>query len=434
MEPHYAFRFVALERTDGKAPTRVQIMRDGNLGWLGFENMELNEKSAQNVIDHFDKAGVDLPIDYHHATVKEEEGKTDKAPAAGWIKAGSLEYIPGDGLYGDVTWNPEAKAEIEAEEYKYLSPVVLSNKEDEIVLLHSVALTNRPRTTDQIELLQAAELLDAAVTGKGDLTVPKPAKLKVVTAQEPTGEPAPLPAVDETQKLLADLIAVMQEAGLTVADEAPLAEVLMVAIDAVKGAEVKEPEEAPGEEVAADAGMPEASATAPCAEAGTSAAAATVPCKTAESAEVCALRVKAEAYDKMNERVKVLEAEASKKRVDELIEAEVAAGRILPDDTKMIAAARGLAASDEKQFKLIYSAMAPVCEPGRVVSPTAADKKEAQKGDRAKLIAASTEQWSTDGAGKFGDKLRYYVGAALDEAGEPDLNDAEIEQLEKVEA
>lgn len=422
MEPHYAFRFIALEREDGKAPTRVQIMRDGNLGWLGFENMELNEKSAQNVIDHFDKAGVDLPIDYHHATVKEETGKTDKAPAAGWIKAGSLEYIKGDGLYGEVTWNPEAAKEIEAEEYKYLSPVVLSNEEDEIVLLHSMALTNRPRTKDQIELLKAAEFL--AATGIGDITVPTTKKLKTVAAQDvPIEEPAPLPAVDETQKLLSDVIAELQAAGITIADDAPLVEVLMAVIEAVKGVEVKEPEEV--EEVVADAATPATKTVAP-----TPAAA---PCaKTAESAEVCALRVKAEAYDKMNERVKVLEAEAGKKRVDELVEAEIAAGKILPDDTKMIAAARGLANADETRFKLVYGAMAPVCEPGRVVSPTASDKKEAQKTSRAKLIAASAEQWSTDGAGKYGDKLRYYVGAALDEAGEPDLNKAEIEQLEKV--
>lgn len=426
MASHYAFRFIALERTDGKAPTRVQIMRDGNLGWLGFENMELNEASAQNVIDHFDKAGVDLPIDYHHATVKEETGKAEKAPAAGWIKAGSLEYIPGDGLYGDVTWNAEAKAEIEAEEYKYLSPVVLSNEEDEIVLLHSMALTNRPRTTDQIELLKVAELL--AATGIGDITMPKPTKPKIVAAQEDMVEPAPLPAVDETQALLSELISELQTAGMTIADEAPLSEVLKATIEAVKGGTV-EPAEAPAEPVAADAATP----AVPVAGAATPTPAA-LPCATAaESAEVCEMRVKAEAYDKMAEQVKVLTAERDAKRVDGLVEAEIERGTILPDNAKMVAAARDLAGADEARFKLVFAAMEPICPPGKVVAGATGDPKKPAKTDRAKLIAASVERFNADNEGKFGAKERYYVGEDLKDAGESDLNETEIAQLEKVE-
>ena len=429
MEPHYAFRFIALERSDGKAPTRVQIMRDGNLGWLGFENMELNEKSAAAVIEHFDKAGVDLPIDYHHATVKEETGKAEKAPAAGWIKAGSLEYIPGDGLYGSVTWNAEAKAEIEAEEYKYLSPVVLSNEEDEIVLLHSVALTNRPRTTDQIELLKAAELL--AATGIGDKTVPKTTKLKTVAAQEDMVEPAPMPAVDETQALLTELISELQTAGMTIADEAPLAEVLKATIEAVKGGTV-EPAETPAEEVAADAATP----AVPVAEAATPTPTA-LPCAKAaenESAEVSALRVKAERLDEVEASLKVLMNERKAGRVDALVEAEITRGVILPDNTKMIAAARNLANADEAMFAATYAAMDPICPPGKVVAGASSDPKKPEKTDRAKLIAASMEEFEKTGVAKSGAKLRHYVDAWLEGADEPDLTKAELTQYKLVEA
>lgn len=416
-------RLIALENSDGKAPIRVQIMRDGNLGWLGFENLELDAKSAQNIIDHFNEAGVDLPIDYHHATMKEEEGKVAEAPAAGWIKADSLEYIEGDGLYGAVEWTDKATKQIEAGEYKYLSPVVLTDETtDEIELLHSMALTNRPRTKDQIELLKAAELL--AATGKGDLTVPTTKKLKAVTAQDVPEELAPLPAVDETQKLLSDLIAVMQQAGITVADDAPLSEVLIAAIEAVQGAAPVEKPEEEVEEVAAET-------TTPVADAVTPVPATPLPCKAAETPEMCAMRVKAEAFGPLNERVKRLEAEAGKKRVDELIEAEITAGKILPDDTKMIAAARGLANADEKQFKLVYGAMTPICEPGRIVTPAAVEAKTEQP-PRAKLIAASAEQFDKDGEAKYGAKKRYYVAAALDEADESELTEAEIAELEKV--
>lgn len=425
MDYRLAYRFIALERTDGKAPDRVLLMRDGNLGWMGFEEMALDAASVQHVLTHFAEAGNDLPIDYHHATVKEETGKADKAPAAGWVK--SLEYVKGEGLYARVTWTEQATKEIETEAYKYLSPVVLSNDDDEILRLHSVALTNRPRTKDQIELLKAAELLVAA-TCQGDSIMATTKKLKTVAAQD-VEEPAPLPAVDETQALLGNLIAAMQEAGLTIADEAPLAEVLTVAIEAVKGAEVVE---APVEEVAADAATPATPVAGTPAEVTTPTPAAALPCKAAESAEVCALRVKAARLEDVSERLKVLEDERKASRVNELVEAEIARGAINPNNANLVAGARGLAEADEARFKAVFAAMDPIVEPGRQVSPTASDKKESQKTDRAKLIAAAMEEFDTTGVAASGAKKRHYVDVKLEDAGEPDLNKAEIEQLEKV--
>lgn len=423
-------RLIALERADGKAPTRVLVMQDGNLGWLGFEEMELDAASAKEVIDHFNMVGNDLPIDYHHATKHQEEGRIAKAPAAGWITA--LEYVPGEGLYGEVKWTEQATKEIEAEEYKYLSPVVLSDEDDEIKRLHSMALTNRPRTKDQIELLKAAELLAATVTG--DMTVTKPTKPKVVAAQDEPVEPAPLPAVDETQKLLSDLIMAMQQAGLTIADEAPLEEVLKMAIEAIKGAEVVEKEEVPVpvEEVAADAATAAAPVTAPCAEPTGATTPAALPCKAADSAEVCALRVKAERLGEVETQLKVLMDERKAGRTDALVEAEITRGVILPDNLKAIAAARNLANADEALFKATYAAMDPIVEPGRVVAPTASDKKESQKTERTKLIAASLEEFEKTGVAKTGAKKRYYVDAWLEHHDEPDLNESEVKELEKV--
>lgn len=420
-------RLLALERNDGKAPDRVQIMRDGNLGWLGFEGLELDAKSAQAVIDHFKMVGNDLPIDYHHATKKQEEGTVDKAPAAGWITA--LEYVPGEGLFGNVKWTEQATAEIEAEEYRYLSPVVLSDEADEIQQLHSMALTNRPRTKDQIELLKAAELLAAAVTG--DIQVAKPTKLKAVAAQDGLEEPAPLPAVDETQALLSKLIAGLQEAGITIADEAPLAEVLMAAIEKVSGSGETEAEVT--EEVAADA----ATEAVPVAEPVAATPAATLPAKAAdvtESAEVCALRVKAARLDDVEKTLAVLMDERKAGRTEALVEAEIARGVIMPDNLKAIAAARNLANADEVLFKATYASMDPIVEPGRAVTAGTSDTKESAKTDRAKLIAASMDEYEKTGVARCGAKKRYYVDAWLEGADEPDLTDAEIEQHKLVEA
>lgn len=252
----------------------------------------------------------------------------------------------------------------------------------------------------------------------------KTTKLKAVAAQEGIEEPAPMPAVDETQALLSKLIAGLQEAGITIADEAPLAEVLMAAIEKVGGggeteAEVTEP-------VAADA----ATQAVPVA---TPTPAATLPVKAAdvaESAEVCALRVKAARLDDVEKSLAVLMDERKSTRTEALVEAEIARGVIMPDNVKAITAARNLADADEALFKATYASMDPIVEPGRMVTAGTSDTKGSAKGAREKLIAASSEEYDNAGGSRYNGKRQFYVAAALDETDEPELTDAEIKQLE----
>ena len=80
-------------------------------------------------------------MDYEHQTINAaENGKP--APAAGWIE--SLEAGP-DGLYATVKWPDAARAFIQADEYRYISPVFSFDPETGAVLeLKSAALTNYP--------------------------------------------------------------------------------------------------------------------------------------------------------------------------------------------------------------------------------------------------------------------------------------------------
>ena len=80
-------------------------------------------------------------MDYEHQTINAaENGKP--APAAGWIE--SLEAGP-DGLYATVKWTDAARAFIQADEYRYISPVFSFDPETGAVLeLKSAALTNYP--------------------------------------------------------------------------------------------------------------------------------------------------------------------------------------------------------------------------------------------------------------------------------------------------
>jgi len=94
-------------------------------------------------------------IDYEHQTLnKAQNGQP--APAAGWFD--SVEWREGDGLYmKGIKWTAKASAMIEAREYRYLSPVMkYSEKNGNVVGLHSVALTNDPALVGLSDLAAAS--------------------------------------------------------------------------------------------------------------------------------------------------------------------------------------------------------------------------------------------------------------------------------------
>ena len=78
-------------------------------------------------------------IDYEHQSLS-----GDRAPAAGWFSR--LEWSAGNGLFAsDVKWTSAARQAIEADEYRYLSPVFAYDRDSgAITALLNVALTNNP--------------------------------------------------------------------------------------------------------------------------------------------------------------------------------------------------------------------------------------------------------------------------------------------------
>jgi len=121
----------------------VQISPDGEVqSTRGMYIMD--QAAADAIIAAFEGHKIDLVIDYEHQTLGDTYAAPDgKAPAAGWIK--SLAYRPGEGLWGSVRWNEEARAFIRAGEYCYLSPVLIVDKSTRRpTALHSAGLTNKP--------------------------------------------------------------------------------------------------------------------------------------------------------------------------------------------------------------------------------------------------------------------------------------------------
>lgn len=142
---------VSPETAGGPAPGRIQLFpagefsaRDGRPGTLKGVKAKawtLTFENAAAVIARWQQRGTPLVVDYEHQTINAaENGKP--APAAGWIE--SLEAGP-DGLYATVKWTDAARAFIQADEYRYISPVFSFDPETGAVLeLKSAALTNYP--------------------------------------------------------------------------------------------------------------------------------------------------------------------------------------------------------------------------------------------------------------------------------------------------
>ncbi|WNL39830.1 phage protease [Halomonas sp. PAMB 3232] len=116
----------------------------------------LSADAAQAIIRLAAARSTDIAIDYEHQTLyAEQNGKP--APAAGWIDPRSLEYRE-DGLYGAIAWTAAASAAIEANEYRYLSPVFPYDAQGQPLDLLHLALTNTPAIDEGAARLAAARL------------------------------------------------------------------------------------------------------------------------------------------------------------------------------------------------------------------------------------------------------------------------------------
>lgn len=88
--------------------------------------------------------GLDLPVDYEHATeVRAPNG--EPAPAAAWIDHKSLRISESGAIEGRVEWTERGRNSVASREYRYISPVFIYTKGDyRVVRLDSVGLTNKP--------------------------------------------------------------------------------------------------------------------------------------------------------------------------------------------------------------------------------------------------------------------------------------------------
>lgn len=140
----------ALARLPVELDAKEACAEDGaNIGarWIQVlpfgQDVEARDGRRFTVADaHEVVRNTELPMLVDREHLSETDGDSI---AAGWIE--ELEVRDGKGVFGRVNWTPAARQQVQSQEYRFLSPVVLGKRKDgrfHVQRLSSVALTNRP--------------------------------------------------------------------------------------------------------------------------------------------------------------------------------------------------------------------------------------------------------------------------------------------------
>lgn len=148
-----------------QASNEFQLFPAGKFRTQDGRPKEINDwvmtaRIASHLVKEFKAKKNPMVVDYEHQTVlAADNGKP--APAAGWVHG--LEWREGQGLYAvDVKWTEAARASIQADEYRYISPTFRYNRETgEVLQLVNAALTNSP-ALDGMEAAVALRLTNEA--------------------------------------------------------------------------------------------------------------------------------------------------------------------------------------------------------------------------------------------------------------------------------
>lgn len=418
------------------APSEVLLLHDGDLDITSLHGVILDAESAKNIIAEFENHGVDLPIDYHHATHRVEPGQ--KAIAGGWITA--LEYRKGEGLIAQVKWTDTARAEIESKQFRYLSPVILWDpKTKRVFKLASAALTNIPATRQMPELIAAESRWSPCTIGDdGEITListdwskPMAKKKKQTQADEHGLDGAPGEVGDvgegmvevEAATIEAVAQAVVAKGGELPEGAGPM-EILAMAIDMLAGANP--------DEVAAST-VSKRTVTEEMADALDIEKDSTLELA---CAEINKMKVKLGSGDSIAKRLKQLEAEAQqrndddkKRDIDTMIDSHVEAGRLNLRDDAQMKGIRAMAEGNLKEADEFASTLHAVGAPGKIDFTSTAPKN-----GRERVMAEAGKEWEKDVDLRQGNAKSSWINAALDDERMSSLTSDERKQLDKVEA
>lgn len=141
--------------TGDEPPSEFRIFRAGPNETLRGTFL-FDEAAAKSVMAEYEAHGIDLMLDYGHASIVSDGADPALAGrAAGWF---CLEVRNGELWAVNVRWTPAAAQALRNKEWRYMSPAFTADVESGRVLaLTNVAITNLPATR-RLEPLMAASI------------------------------------------------------------------------------------------------------------------------------------------------------------------------------------------------------------------------------------------------------------------------------------
>lgn len=124
---------------DGSIPEWVELVPAGRFS--GRDGRWWINDRPDLAIENIHAIGRDIALDVNHATeLKAPAG--EESPAYGWFPMRSFEVRDG-AIWGNLQLNAEGRAAVEGKKYRYLSPAILFDRNQRVIGIKSVALTNQ---------------------------------------------------------------------------------------------------------------------------------------------------------------------------------------------------------------------------------------------------------------------------------------------------
>ncbi len=326
--------------------------------------MILSADDARFIIESFKHHAVSIPIDYEHSTLRSET-LPHGAPAAGWVD--DLYFNENRGLMGLVRWNNKGRDSIRSDEFRYLSPVVLLDRDTKHVRgLHSAALTTKPAIPRMERLAASANTLLIEEFN----TMPEESNLENM----------------ENQGLVTELAK-----ALNLPEGYTNNQLLTAAIEAAKkanGIASKPSDSQVAEEVRNSLGLPK--------DAGVDAVRLSMSVATngSSSKELMAMR-----------------AAESQRITDERVQTYIDQGKLNPNHEAQMCSARKLAKTDPETFTTIMEAAAPIVPQGATTPPR---QESVQRG---RVVREAMNTFNQNEQLKKTTTLGAFVNMQLTEAG-----------------
>lgn len=360
----------------------------------------VDQESFDAMRAEFVSHGTPLPIDYEHQTLGGEYAAPDgKAPAAGWME--SIHYRPGEGVFAMVRWTDRATAMIRSGEYKYLSPVVAVQKDDQKALgLHSAGLTNTP-AIEHMDVLAAKDNVKEIANMDGETTT-TPTKETTTTA------------ADSPEMLLG---AIMSQLSIDL-ESTDIIEGLKAVL--AKVSKSSDDKEGDGD-----------NADAPAAKVANKLKTALDLKQDATDDElivaVNSLKHNAKGDGESAKELAELKDQLGELQADKIIEPYLAANKINPNDKEDLKVCRALAKNDPAALAHQMKHRAAYAEPGKTEAGDAGGG--GKRLTRDKLIANSAKQFDKDGGENRLTSRDNFVNGELIQAGHKELTDDERAKL-----